>query len=261
MKEKHAQQPPKRGSESKRVAFVSDIHAPYHDPQAIELTLKILYDAKPDHIFFGGDILDCYSVSDYDRDPERVVRFQNEFDAAHRIMRDFRALVKTGSFLPGNHEERWERTKNRHPFLTSLVDVKLENLLKLPQLHVEMLVHGNDNKIGELYYLHGDEAPGGSVYPARNLYLREQGNIIFGHYHKMQVFYNRLKDGTSHGSWANGMLGLLKQEYVRGTSQWQQGFSLIDYVGEMFHVAQIAYFRARKDKRLYGVWQGRLYSA
>ena len=244
-----------------RVAFVSDVHAPYHDPQAVELTLKVLSDAKPDHLFFGGDIIDCYSVSDYDRDPKRVVRFQHEFDSTYSIMHDMRRLCTTASFLPGNHEERWERTKNRHPFLSSLVDVKLDSLLKLPQLEIKLLTHGDDNKIGELYYLHGDESAGGSVFPARNLYLKEQGNIIFGHYHKMQVFYNRLKDGTSHGSWANGMLGLLKQEYVRGTSQWQQGFSIIDYIGSMFHVSQVAFFRARRDAKLYGVWQGKLYSA
>ena len=38
----------------RKVAFISDIHAPYHDAAAVELTLKILRDVKPDVLFFGG---------------------------------------------------------------------------------------------------------------------------------------------------------------------------------------------------------------
>lgn len=92
---------------ARKVAFVSDIHAPYHDPSAVELTLKILADAKPDVLFFGGDIADCYAVSDFDRDPQRVVRFQDELDSAIAIMSAMRGLAKNALFLPGNHESRW----------------------------------------------------------------------------------------------------------------------------------------------------------
>ncbi len=243
-----------------RVAYVSDVHEPYSDPQAVALAYKILSDIKPDLMFFGGDIIDCYSVSDFDRDPKRVVAFQDEFDATYKFMKAFRGLAKEGKYLLGNHEERWERTKNRHPFLSSLRDVTLTNLLKLDKLGIQPLIHGEDNKIGELYFMHGDESGGGGVFPARALYLKEQGNIIFGHYHKMQVFYNRLKDGTSHGSWANGCLCSLQQAYVKGTTQWQQGFSLVTYTNDLFRVDQITFFKARGDKKLYGVWQDKMYS-
>jgi UDP-2,3-diacylglucosamine pyrophosphatase LpxH len=243
-----------------RVAFVSDVHAPYEDKQAVDLAEDILQDAKPDLMFFGGDIIDCYSVSDFDRDPKRVINFQEEFDSTIGFLKRFRKLGKEAQYLPGNHEERWERTKNRHPFLASLKDTELANLLKLEQMAIRPLVHGEDHKIGELYYLHGDESGGGGVFPARSLYLKEQGNIIFGHYHKSQVFYNRLKDGTSHGSWANPCLCSLKQEYVKGTTQWQQGLTIISYHGGLFRVDQITFFRTGKDKKLYGCWQDKLYS-
>lgn len=248
-------------SKTYRVAFISDVHCPYQDQQAVNLAYNILSDVKPDLMFFGGDIVDCYSVSDFDRDPKRVVAFQDEFDSAIEFLRAFRSLAKAGKYLSGNHEERWERTKNRHPFLASLKDIELANLLKLKQLGIEPLVHGEDHKIGELFYLHGDESGGGGVFPARALYFKEQGNIIFGHYHKAQVFYNRLKDGTSHGSWANPALCSLKQAYVKGTTQWQQGMSLVSYHDGLFRVDQIVFFRTGKNKALYGVWNERLYKA
>lgn len=243
-----------------RVAYVSDIHYPYQDEQAVALALHILSDIKPDIMFFGGDIVDCYSVSDFDRDPRRVVNFQEEFDSAFKGMKQFRKLAKKAKFLPGNHEARWERTKNRHPFLASLKATEMANLMRLGELDIESLVHGEDNKIGELFYMHGDESGGGGVFPARSLYLKEQGNIIFGHYHKAQMFYNRLKDGTSHGSWANPALCSLKQAYVKGTTQWQQGFSIVSYYDNLFRVDQVVFFRTGKDKKLYGCWADKMYS-
>lgn len=236
---------------------MSDCHAPYHDPAAIQLAQTITRAIKPDVMFFGGDISDCYAVSDFDRDPQRVVRFQDELDAAGEVMDGFMQYAKSGLFLPGNHERRWERYINRHPEISSLRDATMVRLLKLKERGIGALKHGQDFRIGDLYYLHGDENAGGSVFPARNFYLREQGNVIFGHYHKAQVFYNRLKDGTTHGSFANPCLCLLKQEYTKGTTQWQQGLSVITYYGEKFRVDQIVFFSDRK--KLYGAYEGKLY--
>lgn len=241
-----------------RVAFVSDIHAPYEDKQAVKLTEKIIGDVGVNEIFFGGDIVDCYSVSDFDRDPKRVVEFQTEFDAAYDVMSRLRKLVDKAAFMPGNHEARWERTVHRHPFLASIRNLELGELMRLSELKTAFVPHGDDYKIGELYYLHGDEAAGGSIFPARNMYLKELGNLIFGHYHKMQVYYNRLKDGTCHGSWANGCLCLLKQAYIKGTAQWQQGFSIVEYhQGGEFRVDQIVFYRA--GGKLKGAFGGKLY--
>jgi predicted phosphodiesterase len=240
------------------VAFVSDIHAPFEDKKAIDLTEKILADVRPDVVFFGGDIVDCYAVSDFSKDPRRVVRFQEEFDAAYEIMGRFMQHIpalERGYFIFGNHERRWSRLLNASPALISLRDLRLENLLRLDKLDIK-LVKG-DFKIGELFYMHGDEFQGGGVYPARSGYLASFGNIIFGHYHKAQVFYNRLKDGTTHGSFANPCLCELKQEYVRGVSKWQQGFSIVTYYGKLFRVETIVFFT--DGAKMYGAYGGKLY--
>lgn len=241
----------------KKVAFVSDLHAPFHDVAAVRLAQTILKDIKPDLMFFGGDIIDCYAVSDFDRDPQRVVRFQDELDSAIEVMDGFKAHAKSALFLPGNHERRWERYLHRHPELSSLKDATMGRLLKLKERGIGLLEHGKDFKIGELFFCHGDENAGGSTFPARNFYLREMGNVIFGHYHKAQVFYNRLKDGTMHGSWANPALCSLKQEYVKGTTQWQQGFSLVSFYDKKFRVDQIVFFS--DERKLYGAFEGKLY--
>jgi|SRR5581483_3800522 len=244
---------------SKVVVFVSDIHAPFYDERAIDLTCKILADVVPDIIFFGGDIVDCYAVSSYSRDPKRILCFQEEFDLAEEVIKLFTDFSRHGGiFLPGNHEARLAKTLNMHPEFVSLRSLSLNELLHLNKYHVEMIKHGEDYKIGDLYYMHGDEVQGGMVYPARNVYLKENGNLIFGHYHRAQVFYNRLKDGTVHGAWANPCLCELKQCYIKGTSQWQQGFTVVHYYGDLFRVDQIVFFA--HDKKLYGCYNGKMYS-
>jgi predicted phosphodiesterase len=240
-----------------KVVYVSDIHAPYHDPAAIKLAQTITAAVKPDIMFFGGDIVDCYAVSDFDRDPQRVVRFQDELDSAMQVMAGFRRHAKSAFFLPGNHERRWQRFINRHPEISSLRDAEMGELLKLKAQKIQLLEHGRDFKIGELFYMHGDEVSGGGVFPARGVYLKEQGNVVFGHYHRAQVFYNRLKDGTTHGSFANPCLCSLKQEYIKGTTQWQQGLSVITYYGAKFRVDQIVFFSDKK--KLYGAYEGKLF--
>jgi len=241
-----------------RVVFLSDVHPPYHDKVAVQLARDIIADIKPDTLFFGGDMIDMYAVSDFDRDPERVVKFQDEFDEAVDVLAGFRKLGKDALFLPGNHEERWERYRHRHAEISSLRNAQLESLLELKKLKIGLLEHGKDFRIGQLYYMHGDEVAAGSTYVARNFYLKEQGSVVFGHYHRAQVFYNRLKGGEVHGSWASPCLCLLKQQYTRGTTQWSQGFSVITYYGDKFHVDQVVFFS--DGKRLYGSFGDQLYS-
>jgi UDP-2,3-diacylglucosamine pyrophosphatase LpxH len=97
------------------VAYLSDCHFPYEDKRAWQLTLQILEDIRPSTVFWGGDIVDCYAVSDFSRDPQRVLTLQDELDEAVNGMRQVRKLVPEASmyFLPGNHENRIERFKRR----------------------------------------------------------------------------------------------------------------------------------------------------
>lgn len=242
---------------TRKVVYVSDIHAPYHDPAAVRLAQMIVKDIKPDVMFFGGDIVDCYAVSDFDRDPQRVVRLQDELDSAMEIMDGFTEHAKSALSYPGNHERRWNRYINRHPEISSLRDATMGRLLKLKERGIGELKHGQDFRIGELYYMHGDENAGGSTFPARNFYLREQGNCLIGHYHKAQVFYNRLKNGTMHGCWCNPCMCLLKQEYTKGTTQWQQGLTVINYFGSLFRVDSVVFFS--DERKLYGAYEGQIY--
>jgi len=204
--------------------------------------------------------VDCYAVSDFSKDPARALTLQDELNAAVYGMTQARTLLPDATmyFLPGNHEIRIERFKRRVVELAGLDNMRISSLLHFDELGIKAVTHGKPFKLGGLWHIHGDEVQGGSVNTARNVYSKYQGNVIFGHYHRMQVHYNRLVDGTCHGAWANGCLCDLEQEYVLGISQWQRGFSLIDHFeGGLFHVEQIVYFEAQGH--LMAIYKEKLY--
>lgn len=69
-----------------RIAWLSDIHVPYHDPRAVAAALAVLADFRPNLTVIGGDLYDCYSISRYSKDPDRREALQDEFDAARPIL-------------------------------------------------------------------------------------------------------------------------------------------------------------------------------
>lgn len=67
----------------RRGIVFSDIHAPFHDKKAIALAAKIAQWWKPNVAIWNGDNLDCYSISKYNKSPDRTERLQDEIDSWH----------------------------------------------------------------------------------------------------------------------------------------------------------------------------------
>ena len=54
----------------KRIAILSDIHIPFHDRDSLYLALTWVKNFGPDCIVLNGDIIDCYQLSNFQKDPE-----------------------------------------------------------------------------------------------------------------------------------------------------------------------------------------------
>ena len=50
---------------------INDIHFPYQDDKALQLTLKIIKAYQPDIIFINGDAMDFYAISKFSKEPLR----------------------------------------------------------------------------------------------------------------------------------------------------------------------------------------------
>lgn len=225
---------------------ISDLHIPYLDPHAWDLTLAIIEFVKPDKVNILGDLVDFYELSTFDKNPKRVKEggVQRELDQAFLRMSELKRAAPQAKlrYLPGNHEDRLRRYLMRHSELYDLRVLELENLLRLKELEIEY--HSEEIEIipGLLHGIHGTVVRGESGYSANGELAKSRYavSLISGHTHRLGVSYVRTMFQLIKGV-ENGCLCGLKPEYVKHPN-WQQGASLVTHWGkETFDVTDIPY--------------------
>lgn len=88
-----------------------DSHFPHADPSVLAIVQAIARDTQPDVLVHMGDLLDCYAISRYNKDPQRKETLQDEIDQAREHLAVMRLTCPSARFilLEGNHEERLQR--------------------------------------------------------------------------------------------------------------------------------------------------------
>lgn len=102
----------KRQSKKYKTALiVPDTHVPYHDEKAVSVVIALAKEIKPDLLIHLGDLVDCYSISRYEKNPVRRDSLQSDLDGAKRILwRLAEAAPQARRILfAGNHEDRFRR--------------------------------------------------------------------------------------------------------------------------------------------------------
>jgi predicted phosphodiesterase len=123
-----------------KVVVIPDTHHPYHDKRSINAVLSFLKDQKPDYVVLIGDHCDMYSVSRFDKNPDRTSKLQLELDVTHEFLKEVRKNAGKQSkmiYLEGNHEARLKKWLWRNPELHGLRSLELPYLLGLDSLGIE----------------------------------------------------------------------------------------------------------------------------
>jgi predicted phosphodiesterase len=172
-----------------RYLVLSDVHIPYHDEDALTTALEWGLNNDVDTIILNGDIMDCYPVSSFVKDPLSPT-LKEEIEMTKAFFSYLRELfpVIPIYFKIGNHEERVRTYLLRNAKEFSDVDnLKFENLLSLDSFKIQM-VGREIIKLGKLNVLHGHEM-GESVFspvnPARGMFLKAKSSTLFGHNHQV----------------------------------------------------------------------------
>lgn len=213
-----------------RIAFLPDIHIPHHDPKAVETAMSVLRAFKPDTIFQIGDLLDCYAISRFEKDPKRVSSLQDEFDQGRDLLKRLREEHPKARIVikEGNHEERLQRYLwSRAPELSGLRCLGIAEQLGLADLNIEYFTGKQRLKIGDNFTVtHGSLVRQRAGYTAHGEMFHRGGSGISGHTHRLsQVF--RSTDGGVHRWIEAGCLCSLEPEYGADRAlDWQQGFVL-----------------------------------
>ena len=234
---------------------INDLHVPYHDPQAVKVMLSVINDVKPHEIDIAGDLLDFYQMSKFDKNPLLIPKLQENLNTGRELLKGLRETCPGADiyYELGNHEDRlrrylWSIAKE----LSSLECLEIDNLLGLKSLKIKMIEYEEGRIVNGVFSVsHGSIASIHSGFTAKRTFEKQGGNGIVGHSHRGGSFYKTDKFGT-HGYWENFCLCNLEPDYVKHPN-WQQGFSIINYIGDRFFVEQIPIV---KGKCVYG---GKLY--
>ena len=212
------------------ILFLTDIHLPYHDIDALTLALDYGKEKKINTIWLNGDIMDCYQASTHEKNPKN-----RDMSYELQVCRDFLDLLKKQFplakifFKCGNHELRWERfLRVKAPLLLDTEEFKLEILLKLGERGITWIPNTQLVKAGRLNVIHGNEYKGGGgINVARTLWLRAGDNVIAGDKHKTQSGLKTNVDKSVVGTWSVGCLCELNPEYL-SFNEWNLGFAHIE---------------------------------
>ncbi len=225
-----------------KILYIPDSHIPFEDKKAFNLMLKVGQAIKPDKIVILGDFLDCHSISDHDKNPNRVKLLDVEIYAAHQRLSEIDELgAKEKVFIKGNHEERLERYLMRSaPALYNLV--RMEDMLKLKERGWSTVQYRDHRRIGKVYHTHDTGKAGQNAH--RSASQDFGSNAVIGHTHRMEMSVTGTLTGDAHIGVMFGWLGDFAQvDYmhrIKALRDWVHGFG-VGYMtsGGIVHIQPI----------------------
>jgi UDP-2,3-diacylglucosamine pyrophosphatase LpxH len=219
-----------------RILFLTDIHAPYHDAEALDIAMHFGREKGVDEVIVS-ELPDLYKVSSWLTDPS-AEPFYEELaqveEVTDKIAKFFKKQKVT--YLVGNHEERitkylWRRA----PELYGVEQFSIPSLLGIRRVgwdyidnKQQLMANAQPLRRGKLTILHGHEVRmgWGAVNIAKIMYERCRSNVIVGHFHRAQEWVVRLIDGSHEGCWTVGCLCDLHPEYMPH-NDWVHGFAIL----------------------------------
>jgi hypothetical protein len=220
----------------KRIGILSDIHFPYADMTALNAAVNYLIDFQPDCIILNGDIIDCYHLSTFDKDP-RNRSFKYELDMLKEFFLQLRQLFPTQRIVYkiANHEERYEKKILQR--VPEFVDIEMFNfatVIKAREYNIEVVGNKRVIRAGKLNILHAHELPkgmAGPVNPARGFFMKTKASTIGGHHHQSSEHVENNLNGDIIGCWSTGCLCELYPHYMP-INKWNHGFAVVEVIND-----------------------------
>ena len=216
------------------IAFLPDIHAGYHDNDAISCAINVVNLAMRDvtverrHLVQLGDLLDNDAISSHPRRKVAMLTFDEEIEHGRAIRRrlDTEIEVAKKSICLGNHDDWIERYKvQRAPAFASLIHVA--NVLELDSNDWDWCHYRHHFKVGRTAVSHEFGRSGANAAQAG---LNGPNGKVFGHTHRMAVHYAGMTAGVFRVSATLGCL--FRYEHAdygpdaQFDEQWCQGIGI-----------------------------------
>lgn len=224
--------------QSKRIAVISDLQIPFHDPKAVRAAMKWHRRPNPDCILINGDLIDFPQISRFEKNP--LFRdLPGDISKTREMLGWLRQEFKKARIVLklGNHEERWEKHLWQSP-LNGIDDFELDKVLRCGDFGVEVVGDKRPVMAGRLPILHGHEFQQGmavSVNPARTTFLRTMHLALIGHNHQTSEHTQADMWHKTITCWSTGCLCGLYPDFAR-INKWNHGAAQIQVDGMEFEV-------------------------
>ncbi len=231
-----------------------DVHFPFQDNKLLKVWLEHVDELKPDGIDIIGDLLDCYSLSRFDKNPARKAVLQDELDFAHRFLISMKELAGRGCdirYSEGNHEDRLRKMLwGKVPELAKLRNLTIPDLLGLKKLGIAWHSTQNPYKIRDLWFTHGDLLRKHAGMSARAKADAIHGSVMIGHCHRMGWSPGTVWDGREDAYECGHLSDYTQLDYVRSAPNWQQGWAVVEFLEGGGHVVSFATVHKQGRKRV-----------
>jgi hypothetical protein len=210
------------------IITLSDFHIPFHDVEAIQAALNFCRKIQP-QILIIHEMHDFYSLSRFDKDPDRITGLQTELNWVGDYFRMIRDTCPDSRIilLNSNHLDRLRKYLWSHAqALSSLDALAITELLDLKRYDIEYM----DNFVyNNFIFKHGNLVSKEAGMTARRELAAEGLSGVSGHTHRAAVIYSRHRNGRR--VWIeNGCLCSLSPEYMEGRiPDWQHGISIVSF--------------------------------
>ena len=211
-----------------------DTHFPFQDDDMLGVWMAHAVTLKPDGVDIIGDLLDCYTLSKFDRNPTRKSSFQDELDQVQDFLDDLRAAVGPECdirYSEGNHEDRLRKMlwgKSRE--LAELRNLSIPKLLDLKRFNIKWHPAQKPYHIRGLWYTHGDLLRTHAAMSARAKADQIHGSVMIGHCHRQGWSPRTVWQGTEDAYEVGHLADHTQLDYVRsGTPNWQKGWAVAEY--------------------------------
>lgn len=221
-----------------------DVHFPFQDRKLIAVWLNHVKRLKPDGIDIIGDLLDCYSLSRFDKNPARKSSFQGELDEARSFLYKVRSIAGRGCdirYSEGNHEDRLRKMLwGKVPELAKLRNLTVPDLLGLKKLGIHWHSAQNPYRIRDVWYTHGDLLRKHAGMSARAKADAIHGSVVIGHCHRMGWSPCTVWNGREDAYEVGHLSDYSQLDYVRTTPNWQQGWAVVEFLEGGGHYVSFA---------------------
>ncbi|MEK0422333.1 MAG: Verrucomicrobia phage [Bacteroidota bacterium] len=218
---------------SNNILWMSDLHIPNQDNDAIKLAIDYGTKQKVNCIVLGGDILDNTPFTSHDAPPPSPDDVVEWFEYCTIFLSHLRTKFPKAHivWLEGNHDNWYMRyLMKKAPMLFNDDYYKLPQRLDLKKFNIDFYDQFVVLRAGKLHMLHGHTIVRGMFAPvnaARGVFIRAKSSMIIGHVHSTSNHSETNIKEEPISCWSTGCLCTLAPDYDPHNTKHNVGFAHI----------------------------------